>query len=463
MDINRDFFEEQNELDFGNDSPDWNRLLQDNNGERIVYGHWSMYTKKISEDPKTAEEEIEAVLDKFQDQIEYSANLSFTLGIEDYQTFIVEWVLEHQNKCGVSTAEEISYYSMRLSEDMNRYRAQFGYNVPIPIQYFKSFNTVLMVYKNNPNMSKDDVHNLSEEVLLKNRYYENAKNKERPYTHFVGIVDKVILKDGKMLNKYKQLARSSEMFEHAVKMIDNILPGVYDKNTVRHIVQQMLSDKDPASLKSSSYYNVKFSILKSKNPKEFLKGKKLEKFLCSCIDTSDSVKTLDQEEIAKAVWSIGVTATSQDIKELVVSREKSMLHRKIYNYLSRCYTKKSFAEFVKKHNIVTPAKEVDYSTRIGICVKDKRGNLEIVSAYRNCNDIDVIVKKEDGYFLVSHAKWDKVFTGRDMLMHNSYSKIGPRKIKTVKVNDIPVVDLFEAEAKRQTAIDQFDEQEELEK
>lgn len=461
MDIDRDFSIEQDELNNGYSS-NRNTSLRSDSEERVAYGHWSMYTKKIKDNPQTAEEEIEIVLKKLQNQIEYSANLSIALGVEDYQTYVIDWVTEYQRNHGVSTAEEIGFYSMRLLEDMNRYRAQFGYDVSIPIQYFKSFNTVLAVYKNNPWMTKDDIHNLAEEVLLKNKYYAKAKCKDRPYSHFMGIVDKALFKDDVMFQRYKDMYNSSELFENTLKVVGNVLPGVYTEQAVKEIVRQLLFDKDPLSQKNSNYYNVKFSLLKSENPKEFLKGKKLEKFLCSCIDTSDSVKTLELEEIAKAVWSIGMNASSQDIKELVVSKEKSMLHRKIYNYLSRCYTKKSFVEFVKKHNIVAPAKEVDYSTRIGICVKDKHGNLEIVSAYRNCNDIDVIVKKEDGYFLVSHAKWDKVFAGRDMLMHNSYSKIGPRKIKTVKINDIPVVDLFETEIKRQEALDQYNEQEDME-
>ena len=463
MDVNRDFLDEQEGFDFDYERPAWNQILRDENGERIVYGHWSMYTKQLTDNPTSVEEEIEFVLDKLQSKIEYFANLSFTLGIEDYQAYIVDWVMKHQHEHGGSTSDEINLYTMRLVEDINRYRAQSGYSIPIPTRFFKSFNAVLMVYKNNPWMTKDDIHNLAEDVLKKNIYYIQTKNKEKPYSNFIGIVDKVFYEDSKMLQQYRSLTCSSSEFKNAIKEVENVLPGAYDATVVKNVVKQLLSENTPDINKNSNYYNIKFSLLKSKSPKSFLRGKKLTTFICSCMSDSDFIKTVDIEEFLKALWSIGIKCSYQEAKEFVAFKEKSALYGRVYNYYSRQMTRKAFRAFCSDNNIIPSSRETDYSARIGICVKDKHGNYEVVSAYRNSNDIDVVVKNQDGYFLVSHTTWDKIIAGRDLMMHGSYSKIGPRKIKTVKVNNLPVLDLFDAEIKRQETLEQSNDQMELDR
>lgn len=74
--------------------------------------------------------------------------------------------------------------------------------------------------------------------------------------------------------------------------------------------------------------------------------------------------------------------------------------------------------------------------RTGYRTKDRKNRPIVIVSYRNCNDIDVLIKGSCYYYFVTNTRFDKIAKKRDLLCHCTYTiidadkKINGKRVET---------------------------------
>lgn len=416
----------------------WNDILTNEDGERVVYGAWYMYTEKVKKNPESVEEEIKMVLNRMDSNIKYFSTISTHLKEDDYVNFIVDWVKKKQKENGVSTADEINKYSLQLHQDVNRYRAKHGYAVDIPIQYLKSFTSVYSIYLTNSWMERKDVDKLIDKAIKENKYIQKTQKKESPSLLFRGLVEKVIYEDDKSLSKYNNLknASLSSVYQTAFMMIKNATGDKYNEKAIKDFAQDILSKDVAEGRKSRNYYDIKFTLQEQKYPESLISFDDAKQYVKDCISSKEFLKESNTEHLIEALWRIGIKISFQEASNLQGFQNDSPYYRRIYNAAQKVYTKEELKNILPKDN----AK--DYSVKEGCAITNKLGHKMVVVKYNSCKDVEVLVNSEKDFYLVKGVKWEQFSKGRNLLCHGDYKCIKPNKVKAMEVNGTPVMDLL---------------------
>lgn len=426
----------------GEELDEFERRLRENSpwyryhriGDDTVYGEWYMYTPKVKEDPKNAEEELSVVLEKMESQIVYAARKSTHLKEEDYASYVAEWVMDRISKFGVETKDKINGFSMQLLQDINRYRAHNGYEIPVKEQFFSDFNKVYDYIESNPGMTRNEVEHLVRNMNMKYK----TKDKDRDHEHLLSFVEINILNDkSRFAMQNKSLMEISEMdYASCVALVNELTDGEFKDQSVKSFVNKFLNaNTNNNSYLNSTDYNIKYTILSNENIVPYFKRmygenyevekipSKLEaaKFFLDIIE-NNKVKETDADEIAKNAYSLQIKTSSSEIELFKGEYKKSYLYRRIANASNKVF--KAFNQ-----SSPFPKLKIDETTFSSVGQKNvnKRGMEQEVVAYRHTNDIDVLIKdKENGkYYLVTGCKYGQFKNRGNLLLHSKYIELDP--------------------------------------
>lgn len=409
--------------------------------DHTVYGEWYMYTPKVKEDPKNAEEELSVVLEKVESQIVYAASKSTHLKEEDYASYVAEWVMDRISKFGVETKEEIDGFSIQLMQDINRYRAHNGYAIPIKDQFFSDFNKVYNYIEDNSYISRKDVEHFVYNLDMKYK----TKNRTRDREYLLSFVDANIFNNNtRLVTKSRSLSEISEIdYENCFAMIKELTNGEYKDSSIKAFIDKFINKNDETYL-SSSDYGIKYTILSNKNVAPYFqnmygKDYKMEEipskmeaaqFFLNITENNLAHKT-DPDEIAKNAFALQIKTTSSEIDLFKGDYKKSYLYRKVCNAGNKVF---------KKYNKTNPfphlSKEETSYSYVGQKNTNIYGMEQKIVAYRGTKDIDVLIKDKevDKYYLVSGCKYEQFKRRGNLMLHSKYIELDPTIASMISKN-----------------------------